>query len=225
MRGLLLGGLAILVAESLGRLLCWSLFLLLPLSLVEAWTLRSDMRWVTTVLTAALGLFLLLRWGRLTPGDRARAAWLLVAALIGVSVIWFGAPGVVGYTILRQPAARLAHLMAAASLVLAGVLCWRRIDKRRRAARLAVAAVVAYGALAFLPALASGLPFDRVWEQRLGPLPFYLQPAYWAIPGVLPLAAVAALVLAIRSRGHNWFECLMITLSAAMGLVTLWRTR
>src|SRR6266581_3124100 len=117
MRGLLIWGLLIVIGESLVRLLSWSLLIFVPLSVMDAWKLGSETKWITTLLTIAVAVSLLVRRGQVRCAEAAKISWLLVSLLTCISVVAFGTEGTVGYTILKQPTRRLAHLLTVGSFV------------------------------------------------------------------------------------------------------------
>jgi hypothetical protein len=226
MRGVLIWALLILVGESLLRLVCWSLLFILPMSVWQSWRTDSAMKWVTTVLTIGLAVFLLMRRRQLARSAMAKMSWLLVALLTCISVVAFGTERRVGYTILQQPTSRLAHMVAIGSFVAAGVTYWRLIEKRKKSQRLGVALTGFAGSLAFVPGIFRDISFEALFAG--GGL---LRPAGIAMEFLLPSALVAGLALSFQSWNtgdvplirQKWFEFLLIVLAAVMGLSTMAR--
>ena len=93
MRGLLLWALLIILGQTLLRLLCWSLLIFIPLGVVEAWRQDSELKLITTTLSIAVGLLLLVRRRQLSRPVVARVSWLLVAVLTSISVVVVGTTG------------------------------------------------------------------------------------------------------------------------------------
>jgi hypothetical protein len=130
MRSMLFWAMLLLLADTVSRLLCWSLVVFIPLSVMHAWTIGSEMRWAITIVTLALALFLGTNWAKLRAADRARVSWLVVVILINLSVVLERSENGRGYSIFYQPTDRLVTLAMAASLVMTTLIMWQMADRR-----------------------------------------------------------------------------------------------
>ena len=223
----------LLFVETVGRLLCWSLVIFIPLSVVHAWTVGSPMRWTITILTLALGLFFWFYWAKLRAGDRAKTAWLLVVLLISLSLILDHTETGLGYSIFNQPTARLIGLVMTASVFMTLIVVWRLTDWRARYARIGLAPGVAYSLLTFLPGCWGNAPVRQLFTPIgvLAGLPWYLQPAGFAVCIVLPLSVFAGVADSVQSLAigdppqvrERWFEYSCIVLAIFCGLITFSR--
>ena len=228
MRSMLFWAMVLLFVDCVRRVLCWSLVIFIPLSVVQAWTVGSDVRWLGTILTLALGLFFSFSWTKLSAADRARVSWLLVVLLISLSFV-FG----LGYSIFNQPIHRLVSAMIALSVVMTLLTFWRLTDPRAWYARVGLALTAAYGVLAFLPGSVGHVTVEELFAptRLVVSLPWFIQPAGFSVAILLPLALVAGVADSVRSmkRGdppilrERWFEFSCIMLSAVVGLTTLLR--
>jgi hypothetical protein len=225
MRGLLLWALVIILGQTILRLLCWSLLIFIPLGVVEAWRQDSELKLITTALSIAVGLLLLVRRRQLSRPVVARVSWLLVAVLTSISVVVVGTTGTVGYTILKQPTSRLADLVTVGAFVAAGLTYSRLIERRKKVERALVVFASCAGALVFLPGLFWSIPFE---EQLAGG---FLRPTSIAVEFLLPLALAVGVLLSHHSANdgayalvrEKWFEFSVIVSATVMGLTTMAR--
>jgi hypothetical protein len=230
---MLFWAMVMLTIDCVRRLLCWSLIVFIPLSVVHAWTVQSEMRWISTILAVALGMFLALTWSRLKPADRARASWLLVFLLVSLSVILGRTENDAGYSIFSQPTHRLHSIVMIASVLMTFVTLWRLADSRSPYVRAAIAVVAAYGLVAFVPGSLGSVRIDEVFTPSgfETALPWFLRPAGFSVALLLPIALISGIADSLKSvrRGdplllrERWFEFSCIILSIAGGAATLLR--
>jgi hypothetical protein len=223
---LLAWGLFMLVLETVGRLFLWISLGLVYEGLLETWIHPTEMRSITTV---AVVLFTVFLWRTRTTvpfEERAKAAIVLLAFLVAVSVTLFGTEAGAGYTLLGQPTALLARFLTLSSLWMIVFVFWPTPYGSIYLKTLLIA-TAAYGSIGFFQLHE---PFEMAFRQPMFlRMPFYLQPAPFASLLAAPAALAAGVAVSIKAWrrrkkqrtgliGERWLEFSFIALTIAMAL-------
>ena len=177
------------------------LYLAIADAAVETFLRGSPARWWiagigAAYLAACAALWRLLPeiWRRLTWGNQVLLSAIVLLGLI-TATVWTPGGLEQGLTLAGHPASALLAIMSTAVIVFSAIFL-SRLQFLPRAVKIVAGVLAAYGATAFLLAVAAGIffPFLFHGQSQWTKLPFCLQGAPLASLTIVPLAIVAGVM-------------------------------